>query len=132
MTTTETRYVIGEFVRITSGEFAGQTGTVVATETDAQGKTLYALAPRRVAVDRRRLVAGDLLEHAASVSLAEAQQTLQALGDAVTRDDVHAYRDALALAWRQGLTNEQITDAHTWRDRKRDRPASFGSDGGIR
>lgn len=132
MTTTETRFVIGEYVRITSGKQAGQTGTVVATETNAQGNTLYALAPRRVVIDRRHLVTGDELEHAASVSLAEAQHTLQALGDAVTRDDVQAYRDALAVAWQQGLTNEQITDAHTWRDRKRDRPASFGPDGGIR
>jgi uncharacterized membrane protein len=47
-------------------------------------------------------------------SLWDLQTALDALGAAVRRDDVEAYRAALAQAEEVGATEEQITDAFQW------------------
>jgi hypothetical protein len=59
---------------------------------------------------------------------------LQALGDAVSANDIEAYRAALSQAHKVGLTQAQIEDAWSWRAIRRIRtaslpPVSFDKDG---
>lgn len=58
-------------------------------------------------------------------SLAEVMGTLDELAAAVRVDDPERYRAALAVAQRQGLTEEQMRDSHTWGGRTRATPARF-------
>ncbi|GAA4201659.1 hypothetical protein [Actinocatenispora rupis] len=64
--------------------------------------------------------------------LAAVMRALQAIGDAVTHDDRHAYAAAVAHGEAIGLTDEQITDAYHYRARIRHEPPSFDRSGNPR
>lgn len=69
-----------------------------------------------------------------SIPLRAVLQVLQDLGDAVSHDDVEAYREALQRAREVGCSDQQINDAWQWRATLRLRrsslpPVSFNAKG---
>lgn len=57
--------------------------------------------------------------------LGDVMGALQAIADAVTRNDTHSYRQAVVRAKDVGCTAEQIRDAYDYRNGLRATPVSF-------